>query len=460
MRLNMKRVFLILVVTFLFLGFFYFASFFVLPEKTNNFYTNNNFGKNYKNEIQKPLYLKTIPDIKKDLVSKGKSFLEINLPAMKVRLYKDGKLKKEASILTIGDPQGWGGSALGLYKVMSGNELSFSVISNVYMPYALRYYGKYYLHGEPFYQDGRKLDSSVSGGCVRIPDKEAKEFYELSELQMPVLIIGKEKDYYQFSLDNPSEFPEVSAKSYLVVDLDSGFVFKERNRQEQLPLASLTKLMTAIVVAENIDLRKSILVEERMLESYGATEGLEPGRRLRVVELFYPLLIESSNDAANVLSYFLGSQKTIEMMNEKAKAILMNRTRFVDPHGFGPNNVSTAEDVFQLVRYISNTRPPLFKITKSQEVTSFGEVGFDIKQLWNKNIFIKDPTFVGGKTGYLKESKYNGVFVFKFGTKDNEFRDVAIILLESEDLKSDVQRIHKWLRENYSLSPSSQDLND
>ena len=376
---------------------------------------------------------------------------------MKVRLYQDGKLTREDPILTIGDPQGWGGSALGLYKIISGNKLSFSVVSNLYMPYALHYYGKYYLHGEPYYPGGRKLISSVSGGCIRLSNKSAKDIYELTELDMPVLVIGKEKDYYQPFNKNLSELPEISAESYLIAELNSGFVFTEKDSQKRFPIASLTKLMTAIVVAENVDLRKSILVKPEMLKAYGSTKGLEAGKRFRVVELFYPLLIESSNDAAEVLSHFLGRARTIEMMNEKAKAILMNKTEFVDPHGLSSKNVSTAQDLFQLARYLLNARPPLLEITKGEEVLSFGRVHFNIKEMWNKNVFINDPNFVGGKTGFLRVSQNNALFIFKFLTDEEEPRNIVIILLGSEDNEADTQKIYKWLLKNYPLSPVFKD---
>jgi len=211
--------------------------------------------------------------------------------------------------------------------------------------------------------------------------------------------------------------------------------------------------MTAIVVAENVDLRKSILVKPEMLEAYGSTRGLEVGKSFRVVELFYPLLISSSNDAAEVLSGFLGRTKTIKMMNEKAKAILMKDTEFTDPHGLDPKNVSTARDLFQLARYITETRPPFWEITKGKEVWSFGKVRFDIKELWNKNVFINDPNFVGGKTGFLAQSKYNALFIFKFLTKDKKKRNIVVILLGSDDVQIDTQKIYRWLLENYSLSP-------
>lgn len=445
----MKNLIFIIFIAFVFSSIsFYLVNFFIPDVMV----TKNNPSFIFDLSVLKkkePIFLKLFEETKERFISNETDFLEANLDEMKIRLYKNGLLIKEVPILTKGDPQGWGGSAIGLYEIMSGNEISFSVISEVYMPYALRYYGKYYLHGEPYYSWGGKLISTVSGGCLRQNDKDAKIIYELTEIGMPVLVIDKNRDTYEYSSQGLSEFPEVSAQSYLAADLDSGYVFAEKDSQKQLPIASLTKLMTAIVVAENIDLRKSILVREKMLEVYGSTKGLEAGKRFRVVELFYPLLIESSNDAAEVLSYFLGREKTIKLMNEKAKAILMEQTEFVDPHGFDPKNVATARDVFYLGRYLLNNRPPILEITKGEEVSSFGEVSFEIENLWNKNVFIDDPTFIGGKTGLIRTSWDAALFLFRLTTQDDTERNIVIILLGSDDNKIDTQRIYKWLQENY-----------
>lgn len=317
------------------------------------------------------------------------------------------------------------------------------------MPYALHYYGKYYIHGEPYYSLGNKFYSPFSGGCLRLADKDAKEIYELTEINMPVLVIDKEKDHYKYSEAKFSIFPEISAASYLVADLDSGYVFREKDSSRQLAIASLTKLMTAVVVAENVDLRKSILIEEKMLSTYGSTKGLELGKQFRVVELFYPLLIESSNDVAEALSYFLGREKTIRLMNDKAKNILMEQTEFVDPSGFDPGNVSTAKDLFYLARYILNNRPPILEITKGKKVRSFGEVDFKIEDLWNKNVFASDPTFVGGKTGFTLASKSTAVFIFRLSDQDGIERNILITLLGAKNNETDTQKIYKWLQENY-----------
>jgi len=396
-----------------------------------------------------PVYLDFFEKVKNDLVLEKKNFLEVNLEEMKVYLYKEGVLSKDFSILIKGDSQNWGGSAVGLYDILSGSELGYSVISDVYMPSSLRYYGKYYLHGQPYYSGGRILDTPISGGCLRLSDEDAKTIYHEVEIGMPILVIDKNKDDYEYVQKSLSDFPDISAESYLVADLDSGYVFVEKDSQTQRPLASVTKLMTAIIVSENIDLRKSVTIQEKMLEPYGDTKMLEIGKRFSVVELFYPLLTESSNDTAEALTYFLGYQGTIKKMNEKAQAILMKDTFFEDPSGLSSKNVSTARDLFYLGRYLFNNRPPILEITKGNEVRSFGGINFDIEGLRNKNIFIYDETFVGGKTGWIPESENTALFIFRFIDKDGEERNIAIIILGSESGKTDTQKIYIWLQKNY-----------
>ena len=305
---------------FLGVGFFIYALFFpktIIIE----FEPASIVDENFKNEepidspiqTKEPYYLKDFTQIRNSFLLAQANFLEVHLSEMEIRVYKNGVLEKAMPILIKGDPQGWGGTAAGLYKIKSGHIAGFSVASDVYMPYSLSFYGKYYVHGIPYYPGGGKLVSDVSGGCLRLSDEDAEFVYNAAEIGMPILVIDRENDKYQYPnfIDGEiDEFPQLSAQSYLVVDLDSGFVFAEENSKEPLPIASLTKLMTALVLAENVDLRKSISVTEKMLGDYGDTEGLEVGKSFRVVELFYPLLIESSNDAAEVYKY--GCKKKLD----------------------------------------------------------------------------------------------------------------------------------------------------
>ncbi|GAG91729.1 unnamed protein product [marine sediment metagenome] len=143
-------------------------------------------------------------------------------------------------------------------------------------------------------------------------------------------------------------------------------------------------------------------------------------------------------------------------MNEKAKAILMEKTSFIDPSGLGAENISTAQDLFYLARYILNAHIPFLKISRGEKVTSFGKVRFDLENLKNKNIFAEHSNFIGGKTGLIAVSDYVGLFIFRFPLEtDNGIeleRKIVIILLGSPtfgDLEKDAQNILNWLKENY-----------
>ncbi len=372
-------------------------------------------------------FLSLFEDVRINMIAKKKDFLEANLQDMTVRVFKEGVLEKEVSILAKGDPESWGGSAAGVYSILSGNKVSFSNIAKVYMPYALHYFGKYYIHGEPYYPNGEKFTSDVSGGCLRLEDEDAKEIYNLVDVNMPFLVIDKGKDSFEYKKTN-IKIPKVLAESYLVADMDSGFVFSDKEIGKVLPIGRLTGLMTASTVAESVNLERS--TETDMGE-------------LRVVELFYPLLMESSDKAADYLAKFLGKKKTVRLMNEKAKSILMENTSFVSPTGIELENISTAQDLFYLTRHISNNRYLLWQVSKGKRVTSFGEMTIDIKALENKNVFINKAGLVG-----IKTTEDSGVYVFSLNAKGQE-RRVALIILKSPGLKSDAENLYDWLNKSY-----------
>lgn len=402
------------------------------------------------------LFLKSFEDVRNDYISEGKSFLEINLPQKQTNIYKNGELTDSVPIYNIGDPQGWGGIAAGLCKTAAKKELSFSLKENVFLPYTVNYYGNYYLHGTPYSLKGENRYSKHSLGSVQLKKDDAEVVFNKVEKGMAVVVIDRLKDNYQYPKP-VSVFPAIAAKSYLVADLDSGYVIAEKNAQTLLPIASLTKLMTAVVISEQVDPARKITIDKTMLLPYGFTKTLAAGVRFSLSQLFGPILQESSNDAAEAASYFLGKKRTIQLMNEKARAILMTNTKFADVHGLSENNVSTAANLFYLARYVANNKPILFDITKGTDVSS-KELPV-IASSENKNLFINFPDFIGGKTGYILESKYNGVFIFRLPQASGKTRRIAIILLGSPNwmagygnLKGNVLKIRAWLLQNYTVS--------
>lgn len=439
-----------------------FISVFFFPKSVefeNKSKIKENHFENQKILTKKGEFLEGLEKIREDLIQKKEEFLEVNLAEMKIYFYKEGKKEKEIPIFRRGDPEKWGGTPLGLYEIQSKNDLAYSALANSYMPWSLKIYGKYYLHGDNWYL-GRGIDTSpITGGCVRLLNKNAQDLFKIAKVKMPVLVVDKgiENEKEEFILEKEIPFPKISAKSYLVADLESGFVFAKKNELEKWPIASLTKLMTAVVVAEFVDLRKSITISKEMLAPLGYTPKMEEGKSFKAVELFWPLLIQSSNDAAEALSRFLGRQRTVQLMNEKTKSLLMENTHFVDPSGLSPENFSTAKDLFYLIRYIFFARPVFLKISKGEKVWTFN-IPISFKNLKNKNIFFENPNFLGGKTGFIKESQGTGIFVFRLFNRENKEKKIAIILLGSfslsswdRGLKEDTEKILQWLKESYHL---------
>ncbi|MFH0791953.1 MAG: L,D-transpeptidase family protein [bacterium] len=408
-------------------------------------------------EIPPRRLTKTIPDIKTEIdrmIGGKESFIHVDLKGMEITLYEKGGAENKLPILRRGNPDNWGGTPLGKYSAVTKNLSSFSNSAQVYMPKAINFYGRYFIHGEPYYPSGKKLITNFSGGCVQLLDKNATTVYNFTKIGMPVVVTDN-------SADNPPEYvsknriplPIIKAEAYLVGDLDSGLIITSKNIDKQLPTASLTKLMTAVIISENADLESRVIVTKEALKMSGITSGLDAGKKFRILEMFYPLMVESSNDAAEVIASYLGREKTITLMNNKASYLLMSKTKFIDPSGLDLDNVSSVEDMYRLIRYVADVRPPLLAITKGERKTVFGVNPFPT--LKNKNIFYDNSEFVGGKAGYLPEAGYGGSFIFELKDGNIDRRIVIVILgaknyLGGRDsLREETEAIIEWLKERY-----------
>jgi len=370
-----------------------------------------------------PSFLKSFESSVEEMKSARVSFLEVNLEEMTVRIYKKGGLAGEFPIIAKGNKDKWGGSAAGIFKIESGNKISFSNISKVYMPFSLHYFGKYYIHGEPYYPGGEELISRYSGGCLRLRNEDAEALYEAADLEMPVAVIPKKREKENFKF-NSSVPPEISAGSYLVADFSTGRILSEKNADLSWPAGFLARLMLSVTVADTINL-------ERQIES--------GGRSIRVIEFFYPLLTGSSEEPVSVLSSFLGENKTLRLMNQQAQAMLMENSRFNSLQSQDLQNTSTARDLFYLAEYILTSKPPIFKISKGEKVETFGPTFLDLKNLENKNIFFRDPSFLGGMTDFSGQG-YSALFAFEI-----KGRILIFSILGSENLKEDTQLLYSWI---------------
>lgn len=195
---------------------------------------------------------------------------------------------------------------------------------------------------------------------------------------------------------------DVSGKSAILMDMDSGRVLYEKNSDEQRLIASITKIMTATVAIESGRLDEIVTVGEEVLTMYGSNIYIELNEKMSLRDLLYGLLLRSGNDAAIVIATFIGGdeEKFVDMMNTKAKEIGMTNTIFRNSHGLDEvtQNYSTARDMAKLSSYASTLEEyRIISGTKKHVVKGEGKT-----YLWyNRNKLLTSYEYAtGGKTGY------------------------------------------------------------
>ncbi|MBI2591211.1 MAG: D-alanyl-D-alanine carboxypeptidase [Candidatus Brennerbacteria bacterium] len=239
--------------------------------------------------------------------------------------------------------------------------------------------------------------------------------------------------------------PWIEAAAALAVDLDNGFKFFGFNSDKRWPIASLTKLMTALIAEEKIGLKKNIIVSQKAIATEGGAGGLESGGSYLAKDLIKAMMAVSSNDAAAALAEFYGDENLIEEMNGKAEALGMNQTRFFNPSGLSVLNQSTANDLQKLAGFILANKPEIFAISREPK-NSIYEINSKKRiDLVNINKFSGQPDFIGGKTGFLEEAQQNLLSIFRFNN-----RNILIIILGSKkDRFEETLKIFNWIKQTY-----------
>lgn len=222
----------------------------------------------------------------------------------------------------------------------------------------------------------------------------------------------------------------IGARLGLVRYLNSDEVLFERNPENRWPIASITKLMTAIVASEHGLLTKDVTLTEDMLKAEGSAGNFKAGEVVGGNDVLKAMLLASSNDAAEALAQTHGRDAFIRLMNEKARELRMLDTKYVDPSGLSPQNQSTANDLYKLMEHLSDSHPELLQVTRQRSAT-ISIVGTKTKRkIVNINTFAGQSNFIGGKTGYIVEAEGNGNLITLFTHNNQPF---VIVVLGSPD---------------------------
>lgn len=247
---------------------------------------------------------------------------------------------------------------------------------------------------------------------------------------------------------------ELSAQAALIYDLTEDEELYEKNSEIRLPIASLTKIMTAVIALENKKqddryyVSKSDLVGENSM-------GLTPGEVLTLEELLYGLILPSGNDAAEVLaSSFVGGREAfIQAMNQKAASLGLSNTNFTNPSGLEGDGkqYSTANDLLVITRYAIKNFPLFREVVSTVEKEIPYSSGHKYFYLYNEtNLLTSYPGVRGVKTGYTPEA---GLCLVTY--LDYEGHEIIGVLLGSENRRQEMKDLLDYSLRLEGINPPS-----
>ncbi|MCR4261127.1 MAG: serine hydrolase [Candidatus Colwellbacteria bacterium] len=241
--------------------------------------------------------------------------------------------------------------------------------------------------------------------------------------------------------------------SVFVKENDYEKILAEKNKDAQLPIASITKLVTALVASEQYTNDDVIILTGNSLKERGASKIYMPGSKLLFDDALRALLIASHNEIASALAEQAGVGGFIDAMNQRAQAIGLQNTIFFNSIGIDPLvdskqiNLSTALDIYKLVRHMQELFPDILSITAQNEYPLSDASGEFIATIQNTNDLLswqESPfTILGGKTGETPRAKQNlvifsdspcggKIFSVVLGSQNN-FADMKALLMYAND---------------------------
>lgn len=195
-----------------------------------------------------------------------------------------------------------------------------------------------------------------------------------------------------------------SAKSYCLMDVDTGKILSCDSEKVPMPIASTTKIMTCLVALECAEMNETVKIDPKAVGIEGSSVYLVSGEELKLSDLLYALMLESANDAAVAIAIHVGGSEEAfcSMMNDMAKRVGLVNTHFVNPHGLHhDNHYSTAEDLCMLMSYAMKNAS--FAEITSTKTKTIPATGGNSRFLSNHNRLLRSfDACIGGKTGYTK----------------------------------------------------------
>ena len=203
---------------------------------------------------------------------------------------------------------------------------------------------------------------------------------------------------------------QTGAKSAIMIEQSTGRILYEKDAHTKRRIASITKIMTAILAIESGKMNKTVTVTDSILKAEGSAIYLQVGEKIKLSDLVYGLMLRSGNDAAIAIAEYVGGsvEGFAALMNEKAEWIGMENSHFTNPHGLddSDNHYSTAYDMAILTKYaMGNKMYQKISGTKIHRAPNPNEVWDRVWKNKNRLLTEKYKYCTGGKTGYTKKAR-------------------------------------------------------
>ena len=377
-------------------------------------------------------------------VSEEVTFVELDIPRKTLNYFVEGEILYTFDIKKLPAAGSWWDVSSGLYQVSGVEEVFFSTSANANFPWTIRFEENFIIHGGAKYTDDSPVSDDFVAGGIRIGDVEAKKLFEIIKSGTAVLVHTEQAAPDTFVYE-PSA-PTVSAERYFVADIDSKTVLASTDIDDPASIASLTKLMTALVAAEELDLDGRVYVSSPSFVT-SLVPRLKSRSSVSMYSLLQLLLVESSNEAAEVIARELGREEFIAAMNEKASQLGMSDTVFADPSGLSADNVSTVGDLYRLTQYIHENRSFIIGLTKDASLTTV-YAGGDFSGLFNFNEIEDVAGFVGGKVGETSAAGQTSISLHELEV-EGSIRTIVIIVLGSTDRAADVETLVSFVEKQF-----------
>ncbi len=240
--------------------------------------------------------------------------------------------------------------------------------------------------------------------------------------------------------------PKLSAEGVLMQSLDGNFSLYRLKAYAPWRLASLTKLITAVVVVENVGLDKKIPISTTTMTVDGEAGNFRAGEIYKSEDLLKIMLMESSNRAAAAFEEYIGNDRFLAMARAKLAEIGMTQTVINDSSGLDDNNRGTPNDMYMLLKYIVEKDPEILTWTRltTQNVQPLNSSRINVVS--NIDPIVARIDFLGGKTGTSPLAKQNLATVLEIGNQ----RLISVIM-GSDSRFDDLNTLIDWVSKSYKF---------